>query len=651
MPAEQDIMKENPPAVYRALVLGGLILGSTAVAAQSDPTRLDGVFITAARTEQSLEKVSASVEVISAERIQTFSGRSLSEVLQYATGALVKDSGSSSSFALRGQDSDKTLILVDGLRRTEKYAGANLNNIQLEDVERIEIVRGPMSALYGSDALGGVINVITRGAKKGTEFGLRAMAGATGDSQRETGILAGYGNWGGAELAHRISFETKRREPYRLPETDGRLTDLNQERRDFVSYRGDLKSGLGRFDWGIELARQDDEGVGLGRTGSTYTKIEHEERAFGEAGYRGRVGAGELSLHLGYGESDARVNRGTTADELTLLKQTQVETQYAWAASDAHALVFGHAFRRDDADISTNSRRVARNANALFAQDNWQWTETLSASLGLRYDDYDDFGGKLTPRLALAWRPGNWTFRAGAGSGFKAPSLLNLYMTSIIRGRYDLRGNPNLEPEESVSGEVAAGYRFERGRIEAVVHQAEVTNLIASVPTGARGPGCGTTPTAATSCQIQEYRNIGKASIGGVEFIAEARLGEPWRLNGSIEYLEAQNKLDHTRLTDRPRWSAKVALEWRRGDWQVDARLRHVRDWYAADPALVGGPAFNSSYTTGALRLGYTFDRRLQVYGGIDNLADARMPANQTSRGSPDDPGARFFYAGLHYRF
>lgn len=617
----------------------------------AEDIRLQEVFVTAARSEQALDTVNASVEVVPAEKIKTFAGRSLAEVLQYATGTLVKDSGSNTTFSLRGQDSDKTLILVDGLRRTEKYVGANLNNIQLEDVERIEIVRGPMSALYGSDALGGVINIITRGPRKGSEAGARFMAGQTGDDQRKTAILGGYGNWGDGQLGHRIAFEVKRRDPYRLPSTDPRITDLNRERRDFLSYRGDVKTAAGRFDWGVELARQDDTGTGLTRFNTTYTRIENEARDFVTGGYRGRVGDGELSLRLGYGQSDARVNRGTAQDELTLLKQTQLEGQYAFEALPSHFTVVGYAFRQDDADISTNTRRVTRNVNALFAQDIWTLRPDIDLTLGLRYDDYNDFGNKTTPRVAIAWRPERWTLRAGLGKGFKAPSLLNLYMTSIIRGRYDLRGNPNLQPEESTSGELAIAYRLDRGQIEIVAHRSNVTNLIASVPTGARGPGCGNIPTPATSCQIQEYRNIGKATIKGVELSGNYRLTDFWTLGGSLEYLDAMNAITATRLTDRPTWAAKLSLQWRQGPWQTDLRMRHVRDWYAADPSVINGVPFNTDYTVTALRVAYALNPQTELFGGIDNLGNRLMPVNQTSRGTPDDPGARFFYAGLHARF
>lgn len=628
-----------------AIPLGLLGIFSQSVLAQE--VRMQEIFVTAARSEQALDTVNASVEVIGAEKIRTFAGRSLSEVLQHATGVQIKDTGSSSTFSLRGQDSDKTLILVDGLRRTEKYAGANLNNIQLEDVERIEIVRGPMSALYGSDALGGVINIITRGPRKGSEAGVRFMAGQTGDGQRDTAILGGYGNWGDGQSGHRISFEAKRRDPYRLPSTDPRITDLNQERRDFLSYRGDAKTAAGRFDWGVELARQDDDGIGLSRTGTTYTKIENEARDFVTGGYRGRIADGELSVRLGYGQSDARVNRGTAQDELTLLKQTQLEGQYAFEPARSHFTVVGYAYRQDDADISTNARRVTRDVNALFAQDIWTLRPDVDMTLGVRYDDYSDFGDKTTPRLTLAWRPDRWTLRTGLGKGFKAPSLLNLYMTSIIRGRYDLRGNPNLLPEESTSGELAAGYRLDRGQIEVVAHRSNVSNLIASVPTGVTYAG----PCTGGTCNIQENRNIGKAVIKGVEASGNYRLNESWHLGGSLEYLDAIDDITDSRLTDRPTWSVKLALQWRHGAWQTDLRLRHVRDWYAANPTVVNGLPFNSDYTVTSMRVAYALDQKTELFGGIDNIGNRLMPVNQAFRGTPDDPGSRFFYAGINARF
>lgn len=634
----------------RPIALAILMLSGKAIA-QADESQLKDVFVTAARTEQALDAVNASVQVISSEQIKTFSGRSLTEVLQYATGALVKDGGSSSSFSLRGQDSDKTLILVDGLRRTEKYAGSNLNNIQLEDVERIEIVRGPMSALYGSDALGGVVNVITRSPGKSLGGGIRLVAGQTDDNQRDTVIVGGYGNWGDDQMGHRLSFEAKRRDSYTRPESDPRTTDLNNEDRNFFAYRGDLKTDIGRFNWNVEAARQDDDGVGIGRTGTTYKKIEKEDRDFVQAGYRGQIGPGDLSVNAGYGKSDASVNRGTVTNETTLFKQTQFDSQYSFALGKDHMAVAGYAYRQDDLDVSTNSRRVERDTNALFVQDSWFFLPDADLTVGLRRDDYSDFGGKTTPRLALAWRPGQWTFRGGYGQGFKAPSLLNLYMTSIIRGRFDLRGNPNLQPETSTSSELATAYRFEHGQVELVGHHTKVKDLIVSVPTGARGPGCGATPTPATSCQIQEYRNVGEATITGGELSGHYDWTNEWRTQGSVEYLDARDDATDARLTDRPRWAVKLALQWQSGNWQTDIRLRHTRDWYASDPALVGGAPFNSSYTVGSIRIAYSFRQYGEIFGGVDNVADSTVPVNQTSRGTPDDPGARYYYLGYAARF
>jgi outer membrane receptor for ferrienterochelin and colicins len=177
-----------------------------------------------------------------------------------------------------------------------------------------------------------------------------------------------------------------------------------------------------------------------------------------------------------------------------------------------------------------------------------------------------------------------------------------------------------------------------------------VTNLISSIPTGARGPGCGAVPTPATSCQIQEYRNVNKATIKGVETSGNYQITTTWRIDGGLEYMNARDGTTDALLPDRPKWVSKLALHWQSGAWQVDTRLRHVADWYAADPAVVNGPNFNSNYTTASLRVAYAVTKNNEVFAGIDNLANRLMPVNQTSRGTPDDPGARFIYVGLNSR-
>ena len=619
------------------LLLLGSLYGAQSFAVESMPTEelLPEVFVTATRNEQAIDSVNASVQAIGRKEIQRFSGRSISEVLQFATGVSIRDTGSSSGVSVRGFDAAQTLVLVDGLKRTEKYVGTNLNNIQLEDIERIEIVRGPMSALYGADALGGVINIITRKPQGKPEYGVRASYGVTDDGQRASTILGGYANFGDQALAHRFSFEAKRRDPYTLSTSNQTTTDLNRENRTFAGYQGNAQIGSGKIEWGGELANQDDDGRGLTGALNPYTKIEKENRYFGFVGYKGQIAAGVLDIKGAYGKSDASVNRGTVANETTLFKETQLEGQYTFEPASQHTTSVGYAYRKDDADISTNSSKALRNVNAIFAQDQWQFSPAWNLNLGIRKDDYNDFGAKVTPRLALAWQEGNLMLRGGYGKGFKAPSLLTMYMTAIRRGTNLIRGNPNLKPEESTSTELAAAYQLPSGRIEIVAHSSDVTNLITSYGTGI---SCG------AGCTYTDYRNESSTKIKGVETSVVWQSSDRLRFDGGIDYLDATNAITGLRLTDRARWAARASAHYVNGAWNGDLRLRHVGDFYA------GAPAYNSSNTVTSMRVGYALNKSTELFTGVDNLFDRIAPANMNFRGTPEDPGARYFYLGVSAR-
>lgn len=626
-----------------AASVAGIFLSAPARAGEPDEARLAETFVTAARHAQAVDTVNATVQVVGREEIRRHAGRSLSEVLQDAHGVYVKDSGSSSSISLRGFDASQTLVLVDGLKRTEKYGGSNLNNIQLEDIERIEIVRGPMSALYGADALGGVVNVITRKAQGKPEFGLRATYGGTDDGQRASTLVSGYANVGDATLAHRLSFESKRREPYTLPGSDPRTTDLNEERRDFLAYQGQARLPAGRLEWGAEALRQDDSGRGLTALPAVapYRKTEREDRLFAFVGYSGALAGGELALRAAHGDSDASVNRGTAVNETTRLKETQFEGQYTFEPGNGHLATVGYAYRSDDADISTNSRRVERIVNAVFAQTRWQLAPAWSLDAGLRRDDYNDFGAHVTPRLGVAWRQGAWTLRGGYGEGFKAPSLLNMYMSAIRRGRYEIVGNPDLKPEESRSVELAAAYRFAGGGVEAVAHRSAVDNLIGTAFTGV---SCG------SGCTQTRYLNVDRATLRGVELSGHWRASDWLTLTGGIDYLRAENADTGARLTDRARWVSRLGARIEHGAWGHDLRLRRVDGYYAGNPNVIGGAAYEDGQTVLSLRSAYALDRRTELFVGVDNLFDRAVPVNMSTRGAPDDPGARYVYAGIAFR-
>ena len=595
------------------------------------------IMVTASRTEQAVEDVNASVQVIDAEQLEAYSGRSLSEVLQFATGTVVRDLGSSSSISIRGFDYGHTLLLVDGLRRTEKYAGSNINNISLENVERIEIVRGPMSALYGSEALGGVINIITRKPTGEVRSSVKTTFGQAEGGQRESFLLHGTTEWGGERMGNRIGVEVKRRRPFREDESSP-VTDLNEEQRTFLTYEGTLNlNESDQLSLTAEYLEQDDSGLAFGTT--YYERVEEEERYFLALKYSGLVGEGVLDVQGGYGSSDARVNRGTTLDETTVFNQRQVEADYAIQLNPRHMINAGVGYRLDDAEISTLSSRAEREVYDLFLQDQWDITDSVNLTLGGRYDRYSDFGSTFNPRFMLSWRPRAWTFRFGYGQGFKAPTLLNLYMTDMIRGPYVIRGNPDLQPEESKSFEAGVAYAFERGRVELSLHDSKIDNLIEAQLTG---------NNIGWRSEML-YGNVSRAEIQGAEAVLNWRLVGKDSLRFSVEYLDARDGTSGDRLSERPRWKASASLSQHFGPLRVEGRIRHIRDFWATYDRTV--PNYNSDYTTMDISLDYQLNQGLSLFGGIDNLFDADLPENMAWRGTPDDPAARYYYAGVKVDF
>ena len=197
---------------------------------------LDPVYVstTSLGQEETIEDVQATVEVLDQKTIQGLSGRSVPQVLNEAAGITVKDTGSTSQIRMRGFDDGHTLILVDGLRRTGAYGSSDLSGIMLEDVERIEIVRGPMSALYGADALAGVVNIITKKAVKEDSASVTIIGGMAQNGDRETGIVRGSANLGGETISHAFSVEAKERDEYRLDQSTA-TTDLPAESKQFLS--------------------------------------------------------------------------------------------------------------------------------------------------------------------------------------------------------------------------------------------------------------------------------------------------------------------------------------------------------------------------------------------------------------------------------
>lgn len=640
-------------------VAAGCALSICGAAAQSsddgaltvaDPLTLGEIVVTATRREQPISDVQASVEVITRDELDRTSGSTVIEALRYATGLDARSSGANSTVTIRGQIPNagtSVLILVDGLPRPAKFGIDNLNLIGIDSVERIEIIRGPMSALYGADAAGGVVNIITK-APDGIGGSLRSTLGmaasADGDG-RQTLNLGGTAFYNTETTAHRISADARFAKPFAF---DGEtVDDLPGISHLGLAYSGRLSFGADHeMSLTLEAFRQRDHSTQSTRSGATFTQVEKETRLFGALGYVGQIGPGELTLEASHGYTDGSANRSAVV-ESTEFSQTVLQGRYFLPIEDTaigdHALLFGTGFRRDDIEVDIFPSSDARNNWHLLVQNEWVPTDWLSVVAGVRVDHFSDFGTHVVPRVTAGSRGDGFTWRLGFGEAFRAPSLIE-QNSRFVRGRFLILGDPDIEAEETLSYEAAIGWRGERGRIEAIYHRSDITNLIDTVTRPGADPD--------TGLIVVQYDNVDEALIQGVELVGEIEPLDGLTFGGSYEYLDAKDGLTDQRLQDRARHTVKLSATYQDGPFAATVRGRGFFDYFAIDAGAPRGTAPESSnFGTMDVNLRYDINDVVSLSLGVDNIFDRQVPDNYNSNGAIEDPAGRFVYLTTEVSF
>lgn len=637
-----------------AIIMSAIFCPSSVIAESYDEKetlKLGVITVTAPGMEQKIEDVQATVEVIHEKQIESLSGRSLSQVLQQATGFFVRDGGSTSGITLRGFESGHTLILVDGMRRTGKYGTTDLNGIQLENIERIEIVRGPMSALYGSDAMAGVVNIVTKKAVDKKSFTARVIGGMAQNKDRETLIFRATGNMGNiGKTHHRISTEVKKRGDYRK-EDDQPYTSLNEEDRFFVSYNGNYELGARHYlGWYAEYAKQDDEGISSSSIQGYPSTYEKEDRIQLTAKYHNEGNPGIFDVTIGYGNADTESERTGGAEKTDY---DQYEANGVWTlfpGNNTHTLSIGAGARKEKIELTILSESPERDMYHCFLQDRWQIFRDITLLGGIRYDHYNDFGDTVNPKISLSWTPGGFTARAAYGTAFQAPGFIDMYgyfERSAGKRFHIIRGNPDLEPEESETAEAALAYRTDRFGLEGVYHFSKLDNLIDSQMVSVV-----TDPVSGAQTIEHRYENITKAEISGVELSLNANVTDYWKLSAAWEYLDKKDGETDERLTGYARNKLKLGSSLTLGRFGFYIYYRGFYDFYDIDPDQPRGSApVDTNFELVDIKLDFKIFKHHEVAFGIDNLFDKESPANYTRGGSPLDPGERYYYVGYTVKF
>ena len=573
--------------------------------------KLDTVQVTATHTPLTVADSLAAVEVIDRDAIARSPARSLPELLRGRPGITLVNQGGLgklSSLFLRGTESDHTLILVDGVRIGSTTAGLTaLQDIPLAQIERIEIVRGPRSSLYGADAIGGVIQIFTRRLPGQAGVQGRASLGAGSHGLREASAgldLRGARGGLGLELAHQRTDGINACSGYFNPQTwqgagcfivPGTHTDRDGYRNTSVGLRADFAPDEA---WLLQLH-------GLRASGHNDYDGDYSDND----DYRQQVVGGRLrwapregtsvQLSLGRNQDDTTNFLGhafssridSTRDSASLQGETRL--------APGQAVTAGIDWLRDRAQVrDPYSPFAARRGNrGAFVQYLGQFAaQELQASL--RHDDNDQFGGKTTGSLAWGWAfaPG-WRLAASHGTAFKTPTFNELY--------YPYYGNPGLRPESSRSNELSLRRIAADWEVQLNAYQTVIDDLIAY------------------DSRLFATNNLDQARIRGLELTGRLQLRD-WTVHGALGWLDARNRsrgayFDH-RLPRRPPRSARLDLDRRLGDWSLGlTAIAEAARWDdVANTLRVGG------YATVDARADWQFAPAWRLQASVINLFDRR---------------------------
>ncbi|MAG66004.1 MAG: TonB-dependent receptor [Pseudomonadales bacterium] len=637
---------------------GGLLalalLGSNAWAAPAT-TNLPTMVVTATTTERSTADAPASVSVVAGNELRRRPVNDLADAVRNTVGVDLEDLGlGRRGVSIRGMNSEQTLMLVDGQRISASASGIAHSDFELgwvptEAIERVEIVRGPMSSLYGSEALGGVVNVITRAATDEWQGSLSSSATFTDSSldgdQRKTGFYLG-GPLVDGTLGLNLWGEFRQRDALhdaanpalsQLDEQDARTGHLGLSWTPLDNQRIDLL---------VDAGNEEQDGDRSSTASPLYqTQYDIDRRRY-SLSHNGDWGWGDSQVRLYRSELERKAYRsdGGDASGPNTFTDTVLDGRVGLPLGEHHLLTLGAETRREELEDPTVNRdgRAEQDHYAAFAQDEIWFNEQWELVLGARVDRHEDFGWETSPRGYLMYHTSDaLTLRAGVGHGFKAPTLKQLSpeyeSRAAMGGRGIIRGNPELEPETNQSFELGAELDQGRWLVAATLFRNDVDNLIETI----RLPVC---DVPGRVCL--EYDNIAEARLQGLELSGRVTLLDPLELSATYTYLDAENRVTGERLADRSRHRANASLNWA----LTGALNTRLQAEYHSSQFRSDSEPDSPGYTLVNWYLDYAVTRNLSLQTGIENIGDERLANDDPDEYDRVDTGRRYF-AGVTVSF
>jgi outer membrane receptor for ferrienterochelin and colicins len=612
--------------------------------------------VSASRQTELRESLNTNVAVLSRRHIEESGSQTVAELLREVPGVMSRrgsETAGAGGEQIQGIDSRQVLVLLDGQpllgARGIKRGVINLDRQSVDRLEQVEVVKGAASALYGSDAIGGVINIITKQATSPLETSGEISGGSFGELN-----AAVSGGLRRNRLSALLSVEHHRNDGFDLTPTTFDTTGAPYERVDFMG-RARIRA-TDRVSFGALVTGYDNrtEGRSNGELGPQEDRIDESTiNANVQADWlpvagttvQGRVyvarfdesSTGTLappaSTVLAPGELDERLFKA--------------DASFSQVVGSRQQLQGGLEYWRDGYSGINRLRNDAGERASIgtaWLQHRLTIGSRVTTTLGLRTDQHSEFGNAVSPKAAINARLGGGvSARASYGRGFRAPDIGQLYYRFLNPSSiYQVVGNPGLQPEHANSIQVGGEYATpgRRARFGLNLFRNDVRDLIESVSLG----------FAATPAQVAEimaregldpsfrpvagrllftYKNINDAVTEGVEADGEIAITTGLSVAGAYTRLEARDDLTGLRLTGRNEHQGNVRATWRHdAGFVANLRGTFIGNWVAARATVNGQPqdTLAPGYQMWDVFVSQRLRRGVNAFAAVDNIADAQDP-------------------------
>ena len=662
-------------------------------------TALEDVTVTTAtKTEKNIDGVSASVIIVTKEDIEKISASTLKDVFEKIPSINAQfgrfphpSSASKASVSIRGAGANGTLILIDGKRLSGETEGPyELNRIPAAMIERIEIVKGSMSTLYGSDAIGGVINIITKKVDKNNST-LDVKYGQNGHGEAKEKNVNFTTSGTKADIKYKLfgsiidtSSYSKNKSYTQVATnpTTGAVLAANPQNGINGTNKVTFGDDSNVKNIGTRIEKDLNDSVTLG-VDLNYLDENREGTYIGSAQYAGgglikntpvnsednnrrfdvssdlkyQINddlSGQTKVYRSYykkrNETTPITFEGPVSTKFSAnVTIDTIESNLTYSLNDSNIITTGVEFREETRDssainpVASSSDFITKKVKyeSLFVQDEIALTDSLNATMGARYDKISNADNKATIQAGLVQKlTENTNLRANYAQGYRAPDIAELYVVSPSykdgkRFGSDVVFGPkttayDLKPEQSQTFEIALSNRLEKLFSEIVLFNTKIDDKIELVSYGAG------------NAKYYTSENLDKVDIKGVELNLDYTLNDNADLNFNLTYLNTEDKSTNKELIFTPDLSASLGFNYKiLSNVATNLSLRYLGEQYSDTQ----NSATTDDYTLVDVGVNYDVNKTLTLYTGIDNIFDKKIEEELGT-----NVGA-YYFAGARIKF